>query len=144
MMKLLLLLFTSSLLLILVISKLNFAIQIQIFIIISQQFNSQVFAQGYEIALERMVPLPEPNIFKYDDFRVKKINRSTYVMNGHFEQLIDIDDSVSMEVMAANFQGGQYKHILKREYPKFCVAFWDETTKILYDDLLQHSNMPPW
>lgn len=91
-----------------------------------------------------MTPLPDPNIMKYEDFRVKKINRSTYVMNGNFEHLIDMDDSISFEFLASNFQGGQYKHMFSRQFPKFCEAFWDEPTKPLYDDLLRHSNMPPW
>ena len=94
--------------------------------------------------MERMVTLPEPNIIKYETYRVKKYNRSTYVLNGKFEQKIDMGNDIAVELLGSNFLGGQYKQVMSRKHPRFCDALWDGTLRALYNDLLKHSNMPPW
>lgn len=45
------------------------------------------------------------NIIEFGSMRVKKFNRSTYVFDGDFQMKIDMDDSVSVEVVANNFHG---------------------------------------
>ena len=94
--------------------------------------------------MDKLDALPEPNIFAFDSLRVKKLNRSTYVMNGELTVKKDLDDSLSFTIAGLNQAGGQFKKILDKKFPKFCEAVWDKGMVDIYNDILLSSTFPPF
>ena len=86
--------------------------------------------------------LPEPNILLFDTLRVKKYNRSTYVLNGNFTLKERFDDTLDVRFINYNFQGREYRKIFERFVPKLCSTIFVETFRKLYGTITAHSDLP--
>lgn len=86
-----------------------------------------------EITFEKLVALPEPNIFLFETLRVKKFNRSTYVIDGAITIKEDLDDSMDFVAGAYNLVSGQYKKIIDKKFEHFCKSIWDPALKDYYN-----------
>ena len=96
----------------------------------------------YEVELEKMVSLPGPNVLTFDTFRVKKYNRSTYVLNGNFSLSERLDDTADLRFVSYNFQGREYRKVFERFIPKLCSSLFRETFRKSYGVIVAHSNFP--
>ena len=105
-------------------------------------FKYQSDSAKYELELERVEPLPEPNIVILDTFRVKKFNRSTYVLNGNFTLKERFDDTLDVRFINYNFQGREYRKIFERLIQKFCTSLFVEPLRKLYESFVAHSDLP--
>ena len=92
--------------------------------------------------LEKIVTLPGPNLILLDTFRVKKYNRSTYVLNGNFSLNDRVDDTVDALFVNYNFQGREYRKIFERLIRKVCTSLFVETFRKTYESFVTHSDLP--
>lgn len=60
----------------------------------------------------------EDKIWKWESFRVKKYNRSTYALNGIYELKQPFTDEMILEIVGLNFNGGQYKKVFEKNLEK--------------------------
>ena len=97
-----------------------------------------------EIELEKIVASPDPNIFFFDSFRVKKYNRSTYVLSGELTLKEQLDNGLDVLIIAYYFQGGQYKKFIERLYKKACTSLYIEENREQYEDIMKYSNIGPF
>ena len=81
--------------------------------------------------LEKIEALPGPNIIVFYSLRVKKLNRTTYVINGELAEKADLDDSFSFTVIGFNQAGGQYKKIVDKKFPKLLHVDLSSLFKII-------------
>ena len=96
----------------------------------------------YEFEAERVEPLPEPNFLLFDTFRVKKYNRSTYVLNGNVTLRERIDDTVDALFVNYNMQGREYRKIFERKARKVCSTLFTTPFKKGYENIAAHSDLP--
>ena len=89
-----------------------------------------------------MEALPEPNLFAFDSLRVKKFNRTVYVLDGNLTVKKDLDDTMDFIATASSMTGNQYKKIIDRKYVGFCKALWDPKMKDFYNFVRNSSNFP--
>ena len=102
----------------------------------------QSLSDKYDIELLKIEPLPEPNVFVFDTLRVKKYNRSSYVIDGDLTITSTLDDSNDFVVTGNNFQGRQYKKLFDKKYKKYCTTIFDESFKKSYEKAVATSNLP--
>lgn len=65
----------------------------------------------------------------------------SYVVNGKYNLLMSLDDSVDILVEAFNFQGGQYKKIAERKLEKLCKVLYQETIRKSYEDAKKYAHV---
>ena len=105
-------------------------------------FFFQSLSDKYDVELLKIEPLPEPNVFVFDTLRVKKYNRSIYVIDGDFTITSTLDDSNDFVIIGNNFQGRQYKKLFDKKYKKLCTTIFDESFKDSYVKAVATSNLP--
>ena len=97
-----------------------------------------------EIIFERLEPLPEPNLFAFDSLRVKKFNRTTYVVDGIVTVKKDLDDTMDFTATINSMTGNQYKKIVDKKLVGWCKSMWDPKAESYYNYVRNHSNFPEY
>ena len=80
----------------------------------------------------------------FDTFRVRKYNRSIYVLNGDLELKEDIGDDVDVNIVAYNFQRGGYDKIGERKFVGICKSLFEEQYRSKYEEAELFSNLKPF
>lgn len=66
-------------------------------------------------------------------------------MNGNYTILMPIDDSFDGMMEASNFQGGQYKKMGDRAFPRICESLYNDSIRSYWDDFQASQLHPvPW
>ena len=86
--------------------------------------------------------LPEPNVFAFDSLRVRKFNRTAYVVDGNLTVKKDLDDTMDFTGVANSMTGGQYKKIGDKKFVGWCKSMWIPNGKDYYNYVRNHSNFP--
>lgn len=106
------------------------------------------FSRPYEIVVDKIEILEGDdgyNIFSFDTLKVKKFNRSAYVLTGDFTIKEDISDGDLTTLSEGfNFNAGQYKKIGDKRLENLCTILNQEKFKDTYLDVKSHSNIPDW
>ncbi|CAO1349063.1 unnamed protein product [Diamesa tonsa] len=90
---------------------------------------------AYEITIEKIETLlgDDDKIVTFDGLRVKKYNRTSYVLNGKYQLKMDMGDDIIMLVEGFNFQGGQYKKMGEKLIDQgLCKALYVDAFKSEY------------
>jgi hypothetical protein len=72
--------------------------------------------------------------------RIKKINRTTYAVNGIFTEKLRFDDEIKIKIEGYNLQGGEYRKLGERSFEKPCTSF-KESFGPPYADFLTYTNL---
>ena len=86
--------------------------------------------------------LPEPNVFAIDTLRVKKFNRTVYVLDGNLTIQRDLDETVDFTSTASSMTGNQYKKIIDKKFVGWCKSMSDPRIEKYYNYVRNHSNLP--
>lgn len=67
------------------------------------------------------------------------------MINGEFDLLIDLDDTITLTVNALNFQGNQYKVMFSKNLGKYCEVLYQEHLRTKYEEVQNYTKVKfPW
>lgn len=84
----------------------------------------------------------EDAMWNWESLRIRKLNRSTYAMDGIYVLKQPIHDGLTMNIFLLNHQGGQFKKIFEKAIEKPCSAAFQESTRKHIEDFQAVSSRP--
>jgi hypothetical protein len=84
----------------------------------------------------------DENMLLFKDLRIKKFNRTTYVLNGAYELRKPIHDEMTYLFEGFNLQGGQYKKMFENIQKKPCSFIFKPLHRKYIEDFRKASSTP--
>lgn len=95
-----------------------------------------------EIVFERFEALKGPEYkIAFDNFQVKKVNRTSYVLNGEISLNVDLNNGNDLLVTTFNFKANTYKKTAERTFFGWCNVTFDESMRSMWETIEKSSNV---